>query len=58
MVYDMVSGAKQVTWRVNYWHSGQKRYWVKSKNSTEFSYSVSSKKNEGQNDQEALLQEF
>ena len=50
MIRDIASRAKQVTPRVSYWLSGQKRYWVKSKNSTEFSYSVSSKKNEGQGD--------
>lgn len=50
MIRDTASRAKQVTPRVSYWLSGQKRCWVKSKNSTEFSYFVSSEQNEGQGD--------
>lgn len=44
MIRDIASRAKQVTLRVSYWLSEQKRYWVKSKNSTEFSYSVEARK--------------
>lgn len=44
MIRDIASRAKQVTWRVSYWLSEQKTYWVKSKNSIEFSYSVEARK--------------